>query len=484
MSLIKEFAALLGAIPQDPMFTQLIITQLVTYFDKCLGWFKALTSRLSGPMQNAPSTKAAAVFAREGRVQEVLTKLLDARHDVAAPEQLIKDEVDILLAETKANPLSAYDMVSDPKSVSSISLLHNSLQWLSASLDRLRRVEPVAESRSTLKLKRWTAVASQRPVLVNSKSSTGSQSPPFIPLTSETVVAFDKTVQELRGLARIALLTLHVDLRCGVIHSLTKSLRGANNTTLDQPSTTLPTPSQDPTGSAFAAEEKQNYSWLLQQPPTAASPLVLELNNDLIAFDTSASSSLGTKERVFVNRGLGQLIDHLLVAGADKIEVMNSYGAQRMGLDILVLQQNLRNIAITTSSTPGSADMISVHRDTGISSGSGGDADIVLEKSAGFYNLFLSGPDKTIETVKRAKIEGLGKNDPPIASYSFDELKTLIELCYSEGLRSNEKGREESLKARKGLQDSLLWLEEAMWEGNHGDGDDAGDVADQAEAES
>jgi hypothetical protein len=48
-----------------------------------------------------------------------------------------------------------------------------------------------------------------------------------------------------------------------------------------------------------------------------------------------------------LNHGLAKLLDRTLVVGADHIQVMNTSSAQRVGLDILVLQQNLRNIAVT-----------------------------------------------------------------------------------------------------------------------------------------
>lgn len=130
---------------------------------------------------------------------------------------------------------------------------------------------------------------------------------------------------------------------------------------------------------------------------------------------------------------------------------MNAYGAQRMGLDILVLQQNLRNIAITASPTPGSdSSIISIERD------GAEDADVRLEKSARFYDLFLRGSGEVVDFAKAAKSKG------EVVGYSYDELKVLVELCQSEGLRSRE--REENLRAKKGLQDGLLWLGEVMWD--------------------
>jgi hypothetical protein len=152
-----------------------------------------------------------------------------------------------------------------------------------------------------------------------------------------------------------------------------------------------------------------------------------------------------------LNNGLAKLFDRTLIVGADYIQVMNTNGAQRMGLDILVLQQNLRNIAVTSglerkaqSTGPSKVHTVA------------GDEEAVLEQSAQFYNLFLQGPEKVMSFVKenKAKEGGVG--------YTYDELRTLIELCYSAALRSAD--REENIKAKKGMQDCLLQLGELLWD--------------------
>lgn len=447
MSLIQAFSSMLDSIPPDPLFTQLIITQLVTYFDKCLGWFKALTSRLSSPGQNSPSTKTAAAYARDGEICEISTKLLNEGKDSASRALLIDQEIQALLSATRASPLSPYDIISDPKSITSLSLLYNSMQWLSSSLTLLRRVEAAPDSHSSSsspRPRRWTLLASVRPKHDRPHSTGGGSSSAYLPMTAESVVPFDKTLQEFQGLARVALLTLHIDIRCSVVHQLARSLHGPNSPPQDQ--APLSSPRDSP---KVPPVEPGLCQWVLQQPPTSASATILELNNDLVSFDTNTSAHLGPQERKFITRGLGRLIDRILVADADRIEVMNSFGAQRMGLDILVLQQNLRNIAITVTPTPGS-DMISLDREAGE------EADVLLEKSAQFYNLFLQGAEQVIDYAKAKKRKGES------VGYTYDELKVLVELCYSEGLRSRE--REENLKAKKGLQDNLLWLDEAMWD--------------------
>jgi exocyst complex component 4 len=39
MNLIKAFSKMLNSIPHDQIFTQLIINQLISYYDRCNGWY-------------------------------------------------------------------------------------------------------------------------------------------------------------------------------------------------------------------------------------------------------------------------------------------------------------------------------------------------------------------------------------------------------------------------------------------------------------
>jgi exocyst complex component 4 len=102
---------------------------------------------------------------------------------------------------------------------------------------------------------------------------------------------------------------------------------------------------------------------------------------------------------------------------------MNRLGCDRMQLNILVLQQNLRNI----------------------------EPAALLPLSARFFDLFADGP---AEVVKRAKEEQ--------GTLSYERLKVLVELCYSEGLAS--KRMEVAMQAKRGLGEHLLLLSEALWQ--------------------
>ena len=456
MSLINAFSSMLNAIPQDQIFTQLVITQLHTYYDKCYGWYKAIVSRLAPSANNPNATalamKAAASYAESGEIREAAVDLLKEDLKLDTRHELVLKEIQLLLTATKSNPLHPYDIISDPKSVTSLSLFYNSMQWLSSSLSRLRHVDSstlTSKSRSRPSSqqpnsRRWTLIASLKPIhTVSASAGESGNIPTTLPLTTESVIAFDSTLSSFRTLAQTALITLHIDIRLGVVHELTRSLRGPNAPLIDNLASQATRDS-----SALPSTDSGQYHWFLPQPPTSASPMVLELNGDLIKFDTNTSTYLGVKERAFITTGLAKLLDRMLVVGADYIQVMNAHGAERMELDILVLQQNLRNIAVSVEKEP----MLELMKGAGTKE----EQEAILAQSAQFYDLFLQGADRVMAFVKENKSKAGG------VGYSYDELRTLIELCYSSSLRSQD--REENIKAKKGMQDCLLQLGELLWD--------------------
>lgn len=189
------------------------------------------------------------------------------------------------------------------------------------------------------------------------------------------------------------LFTLHVDMRCGIIHMIERCLHG---------------------------------KYLLDQPTNEADSSVLSLNADLVSFDENISNYLQERERTFITTGLGLLLDRLLVANASHIQAMNLNGCGRMQLNILVLQQNLKNI----------------------------EGDVALVRCAQFFELFTEGPDTIVAKAKETHGKDLG--------FSYEELKVLIELCYSEGV--NSARREVAVAAKRALSDHLLALSEHMWQ--------------------
>lgn len=493
MGLIRAFSGMLSSIPQDQMFTQLIIDQLVTYYDKCFGYYKALVSRVvpSSANQNVNTLalKAAAAFAESGEVRDAAIELLghDQFGGATSRSALITKEVQALLTATKQQPLSSYDIISDPKSVHQLSLLYNSMQWLSAALTQIRHVESshpshVRTGSQSKAARRWTLITGLRSLGGKSPNHPGATAPVFLPLGSETAIPFDNTVSSFRALAQTSLLTLHVDIRCGIIHQLSRTLRGpgpeADATNNGSTTTSPPGEPLNRDSTTLPPLDSGLYPYVLAAPPTSASPLILELNNDLIAFDSNIATYLGSRERCFILTGLARLVDRFIVIAADAIGVMNVNGAERVRIDAMVIQQNLRAILASTSSIPAkdaaagrrsaaAADDTSMAAGLGISTGvstmgAEDDADDdddtsgLLTWSSQYFNLFLQGPEAVLQYVRDCKAQ---KRD---IGYTYDELRTLVELCCSAKLRGED--REESIKARKGQQEILLALGEVMWD--------------------
>ena len=251
-------------------------------------------------------------------------------------------------------------------------------------------------------------------------------------LTSLTHRSFDSILTSLSELAALSLRTLHLEVRLRTIHSLA--------TTLSPPSPTKSTP-----------------SYCLTHPVSDPDPSILALNAEMVAFDETTSHFLREREVAFLRTGLGGLMNSYLIANASRAAPMNMRGCGRMLLNVLVLQQNLRNIE------------------------AGGD----LERVRVYFGLFEGGPDEVVkraredselaartsspseeETGEQGGAEGRrragDKKGGGGSRFTYDELKALLELCYSEQLADPERGV--AAAARRQMADKLLGLSEYMWQ--------------------
>jgi exocyst complex component 4 len=193
---------------------------------------------------------------------------------------------------------------------------------------------------------------------------------------------------------------LHMEVRCQIVHALSLSL----------------SPEYAP--------------YLLEQVVNDPDPRILSLNADLVSYDETIVRFLREKEISFIRSGLGLLIDSFLVTNASTVQAMNAHGCGRMQLNILVLQQNLKNI----------------------------EADVSLDRAARFFDLFTEGVDAVIRQAREGKENSNGGKE----LFSYEELKTLVELCYSEQVSSPERGISE--KAKRGQGEKVLQLSEYMWQ--------------------
>lgn len=209
-------------------------------------------------------------------------------------------------------------------------------------------------------------------------------------MTAETVSAFDGVIASYQELATTILYTLRMEVRTRTIYHLTQCLSSKN--------------------------------YCLEFPITSADKHILTLNADLIWFDEDITSLLPKEEADFVWCGISQLMSHFLVSQASLIKILNQNGADRMKTNILVLQQNLKNIEPT-------ADLGRANR---------------------FYGLYNGGVKGLMRVAKAGQME-----------YDLNELRVLVELCFSEAINGTP-GRTSAgaVQARQSLSENLAELAE------------------------
>lgn len=211
--------------------------------------------------------------------------------------------------------------------------------------------------------------------------------------------SFDEIVSSYEELAGTVLLTLHMEIRCRIIQSLRVAL--------------------SPETAPYVLGDRE-----IKEPDQQ----IISLNAELIAYDETAVRFLRDREIAFMRTGLGLLIDTYLVSNALATQPMNTRGCERMKLNILVLQQNLKNI----------------------------EAGVDLGRAARYYALFEEGVDAILEKAKKEK-EAEEKD-----RFTYDELKALVELCYSVQLADPERGVNSAAKRQMG--EKVLALSEVMWQ--------------------
>lgn len=392
-NLITAFCRMLDTIPHDQAFSQLIITQMVSYYDKCCGWYRTLVSSNRGASFDGSTLKTSAAIAQgPGDIHDTIKNLWTSEGDVV---ELLEKETGLLALQTNEVPIGPSDIIHDRKTIGALCLLYTSTKWLANKIEHLRHIthhDVDSSRRSTTR-----APQSRRWTLLNDPSKVNDKSPVYLPMTQDTVVAFDSIVSSLQELAGTVILTLHMELRIQIVHSL-----------------------------AFALSPV-TAPYLLEQVVNDPDPRILTLNADIVAYDGTVSRFLPSRELNFIRNGLGLVIDTLLVTNASAVKAMNANGCGRMQLNILVLQQNLKNI----------------------------EQDVSLERAAKYYDLFSAGPEAIVGLAKEAK-EGHKER------YSYEELKTLMELCFSEKMADVERGV--STVARRSMGDKLLQLSEVMWQ--------------------
>ncbi|KAI9677466.1 MAG: hypothetical protein M1817_006420 [Caeruleum heppii] len=398
-NLVETFCQMLGTIPHDQAFSQLIITQMGLYQEKCFGWYKASVTRAQMHTEHGMQAKIAAAYAEQGELHDVTQQLSVA--DGQEVEDLAAREIDILLTDARERPFQVSDLILDRKTVASLCLLYSSMKWLSSKISHLRHItaNPIDSSRRSGRSreeKRWTMLGPER--------EAEHQGAILLPMTEESVIAFDGVITAYEDLAATVLRTLHIELRCRVIYYLTRTLQS---------------------------------SYILEHPVADPEPNILTLNANLVGFDEDIKSHLRETEYRYILTPLSPLLTTLLLRHASLIPGMNRHGAALMRLNILVLQQNLKNL----------------------------DADVSLQRAARYFSLFDQGAEGILRSVRERSGQTGGNGEEEgggSLEFSYDELKVLVELGFSEGLASDR--REVVVSAKRECGEWVLRLSEELWQ--------------------
>ncbi|KAI9149330.1 putative exocyst complex component sec8 [Paramyrothecium foliicola] len=396
---VTAFCRMLGTIPPDQALSSLIVTQMMRYYDRCFSWYKALVTKTQEQSIDSSNLRASARFAvQPGDVHEAMHKIWTAE---SVDQTLLEKEVQLLIEKTSSEKLETNDIIQDRDTITSLCLLYTSTKWLAAKVSSLRHIttHDMDSARQAMPRpgnRRWT--------LMNDPNKAASeQGPVHLPLTAETVQSFDSIVSSYEELAGTALLTMHMEIRCRIVYSL---------------------------GIALSPDVAP---YLLEQEVREPDPQILSLNSELVLFDEVVVRYLREKEVAFMRTGLGLLTNTYLVRNASVASPMNAKGCGRMQLNILVLQQNLKNI----------------------------EEAVDLARASNYFSLFEKGPEAIVEKAKQK--DGQADNEGDDSDhFSYDELKVLLELCYSEPLSNAERGIASA--AKRQMDEKLLELSEYMWQ--------------------
>ena len=183
--LIKSFCWIVNSIPQDQVLSQLVVSQLESYYRQCNAWYTSMVTRPEDTDGKARLKRAAAKM-EDSELAGVTTSLWECE-DETERVRLLQEEVNLIINLTDANPFDPLDMISDRRTGTAICLLYGTLQWLSDELTQLRVIERKTDqdrnhnsaNKPGQKLNRWT--------MVSTANLRDDDQPVRLTLTEETI---------------------------------------------------------------------------------------------------------------------------------------------------------------------------------------------------------------------------------------------------------------------------------------------------------
>ena len=306
--IVAAFCSMLDDLTHDQAFTQLLLTQMNTYYDKCSGWKRALVSRPQAE-GDGRQIKAAAVLVENTEVVSAIDSLRKA--DVQDNTKAMEVETSLLHSVLPPRRLTEADLISDSKSQSQLCLLNTSMTWLARKLKSLKKISDKTinshrrrDSSILPKQRNLEGTMSERP-------NDGTE-PIYLPLSPESAGIFDGIINAYQELAEESLRTLHVEMRCQVYYRLNTSIRG---------------------------------SYLYSEVAESPEEDILALSSDLLKFDRETKSLLRPRDHTFIVSGITRFVDATFInAIMRNIPSANEAGNDHFQLNSRVLYHNLSNI--------------------------------------------------------------------------------------------------------------------------------------------
>lgn len=182
-TLITAVCKMLDELPHDQAFSQVVVGQIVAYYDRCCAWYKATVSRTSTKGDKGRKVKAAAALVEEGELAAVVKEIAHAHPSISTEH--VDKEKQLLLDYAQAQPLELADLMTDRKTLDALCLLSTSTKWLATKLARIRYITPFtadsshgASNRKSYS-RRWT---------LNTPTGKEGDGNVYLPLNKETAV--------------------------------------------------------------------------------------------------------------------------------------------------------------------------------------------------------------------------------------------------------------------------------------------------------
>ncbi|KAK3074417.1 exocyst subunit [Teratosphaeriaceae sp. CCFEE 6253] len=330
-AVLERVCGMLGALPHEVGFAQCVVGGMRGVYERCYSWSRGLLVKSGGGGEGGAGMKRAAELATGGEVGEVVISLLGLEKDRETGggqegEVLAEKEAALLIKDVRAKEVQEADLIADRKALAQLCTLQVSMKWLEAKCRTLRYISPRAVDLSASSghspdpatkerkhhnhhVRRWTSAS--RP---GNSGSGDEPTPPYLPMDAPTATQFDAVLASFTELSTLVLRTLHLDLRLQLLHGVARTLHRPGGT------------------------------YALGQAYNDPDPAVLELSSSLATYEGVIRGGLLPAQCAFLTRGLHVLGSNALVGLLESVPAMDGYGLARMQLNVLVLQQAVKNL--------------------------------------------------------------------------------------------------------------------------------------------